>query len=121
MLTENQISTDRVVKEYVNNLKSSIENDLDDVILYGSRARGDFKEFSDYDILVIHSKEKNSNTIQDAILEAEVKIMDLYDMLVSSILYTKEEWNKKKKYPLGLNIQREGISIWKKSQKLSKE
>ncbi len=118
MLTEKQISNDRIVKDYVNCLKASIEDDLEDVILYGSRARGDFKEFSDYDILVIHSQETNSNYIQDAILEAEVKIMDLYDTLVSSILYTSQEWDKKKKYPLGLNIQREGISIWKKKKKL---
>jgi uncharacterized protein len=108
-------SEDKVVFNFIDRLKNSVPDSLSEVILYGSRARGDFKEFSDYDFLVVHTQDKNSVEIQNAILDAEVGIMDEFEELVSSIFYTKPEWEKKKKYPLGLNIQREGITVWIKN------
>jgi predicted nucleotidyltransferase len=84
---------------------------LADIILYGSRARGDFRPDSDWDILIL------VNTPAD--IETE-KIFrhKLYDVeldlgeAVSTYVYNKQEWNSKYwMTPLFKNISNEGIVI----------
>lgn len=101
---------DEVVIRFVAELKRTIPADLRNVILYGSRARGDFKEFSDYDFLVILSK-KNYE-INETIYDAGYLILDSYEKLASCIIWDEKEFNRKKEFSLGKNILREGISVY---------
>lgn len=78
-------------------------------MLFGSYARGDFSHQSDYDMLIL-VKHKDKTT-QDDILDASVKIMDTYCVLIGSIVYDEREWETKRYYPICLNIRREGIEI----------
>jgi uncharacterized protein len=79
------------------------------VILFGSRARGDAREGSDYDFAVILDK-KNAKTI-GAVRGAEVDFLDKYDTLSSSVIFNVAEWEKHKNLPIGLNIAREGVLL----------
>jgi predicted nucleotidyltransferase len=79
------------------------------VILFGSRARGDAREGSDYDFAVILRK-KNSGSIK-AVRGTEVAFLNRYDMLSSSIILDEPEWEMHKKLPIGINIQREGVLL----------
>jgi predicted nucleotidyltransferase len=79
------------------------------VILFGSRARGDAREGSDYDFAVILDK-KNAKTI-GAVRGAQVDFLDKYDTLSSSIVFNKAELERHKKLPIGLNIAREGVQL----------
>ena len=79
------------------------------VILFGSRARGDAREGSDYDFAVI-LKKKNTKAI-DAVRGAEVDFLDKYDTLSSSIIFNTAEWERHKNLPIGLNIAREGVLL----------
>jgi uncharacterized protein len=79
------------------------------VILFGSRARGDAREGSDYDFAVILDK-KNAKTIR-AVRGAEVDFLDKYDTLSSSIIFNAAEWKRHKNLPIGLNIAREGVLL----------
>ncbi|MHB8279292.1 MAG: nucleotidyltransferase domain-containing protein [Candidatus Humimicrobiaceae bacterium] len=47
---------DLIVKKVADNLKKELREQIMDVILFGSRARGDFQSESDYDILVLVTK-----------------------------------------------------------------
>ena len=79
------------------------------VILFGSRARGDAREGSDYDFAVILQK-KNSGSIK-AVRGTEVAFLNRYDMLSSSIILDEPGWEMHKKLPIGINIQREGVLL----------
>ena len=79
------------------------------VILFGSRARGDAREGSDYDFAVILEK-KNAKIIK-AVRGAEVDFLDRYDVLSSSVIFNIAEWERHKNLPIGLNIIRDGVLL----------
>lgn len=83
-----------------------------EIYLYGSRARGDAKPMSDWDLLFL----LNADNIPFAL---ETKIMDeFYEIeletgeILSPMIYPKAEWNVKYKHtPLYENIKNESIRI----------
>ena len=103
------IEVDSVVKEYSDRLRSTLGDRIREIILFGSRARGDNKEFSDYDVLII--VDKRDRPILDTIVDIEVSILDDHERLIGSIVYEPEEWERKKNYPLGWNIRKDGIPL----------
>lgn len=106
---QNQNTKDDVVIEFTSNLRKKLGPQLISTILFGSRARGDFKHASDYDFLVI-VKKKNSHQ-KKMLYDICISILDKYDALVSFLLFDNNEWQRKKRHPLGLNIIKEGIPI----------
>jgi predicted nucleotidyltransferase len=106
---KNTKKTKIVSKEFVEILKRNLKNRLKKIILFGSYARGDSNKGSDYDMLVI--VDKNDKVIQDIVLDACVEIMDKYSELIGSIVCDEKEWELKKRFPIGLNILKEGIEL----------
>ncbi|KKO19975.1 MAG: nucleotidyltransferase domain-containing protein [Candidatus Brocadia sp.] len=100
---------DKIAREFANSVRKKLENHVKEIILFGSRARGDFTEGSDYDILIV--VDKRDRQIQEIILDESAEIMDKYDALIGYIVCDEDEWEKKKKFPIGLNILKEGIEI----------
>lgn len=90
-------------------MRKKLGNQVKEIILFGSRARGDFTENSDYDILIV--VDKREKQIQEMVLDETSEIMDKYDALIGYIVCDENEWEKKKKFPIGLNILKEGIEI----------
>lgn len=95
------------VKETVINLESSA-----DVILFGSRARKDFHETSDWDFLVLVDGEVDStraDTIRHALYEIEWETGEV----ISSIIKSREIWNNPNysTVPLFKAVQKEGILL----------
>jgi predicted nucleotidyltransferase len=94
------------IRDYVNMVDASAE-----VILYGSRARGDEREYSDWDILIL--------TEYPTDLAIEGKFRDkLYDLELetgesfSVFAYSKNEWNtRQKSTPFFANVSNEGVLI----------
>ena len=83
-----------------------------DVVLFGSQARGQANQYSDYDLLVlvdspadISIKEQLVSEIYPLELEAE--------KMISLVVYNKEQWNSPpyKTMPLHINIDLEGIVL----------
>jgi predicted nucleotidyltransferase len=83
-----------------------------EVYLYGSRARGDSKKTSDWDLLIL----LNTNKVS---FDYETKIMDaFYDIeletgeVISPLVYSKNDWiNKHSITPLFENIEKEGVRL----------
>ena len=81
-------------------------------MLYGSRARGDAKKDSDWDVLILIDKPRV--TFKDE----QVFRHNLYDLTletgqsISAFVYSKKEWNTKQSItPLYQNIKKEGIYL----------
>lgn len=94
----------------IRNVLRSIAPDTE-VILYGSEARGDAREDSDFDILIL-TQEKVTPALYEKITNP------LFDLLwdegidVSPIVYAKSDWeNRPIKTPFYFNILNEGIRL----------
>ncbi|MCD4820033.1 MAG: nucleotidyltransferase domain-containing protein [Candidatus Cloacimonetes bacterium] len=93
-------------------IKSDISDDYPTakLILYGSRARGDFCKYSDWDFLIIFE-----NNVTN---EQEMQIRDkIYDLELESgevlcfIIHSKKEWENLQITPFYRNVEREGIYV----------
>lgn len=89
-------------------------NDIDphaEVILYGSRARGDEKTDSDWDILILTDYAVDLNTEQkfrDKLYDLELETGEPFSVFV----YSKKEWTTKQRItPFYENVNQEGISL----------
>jgi len=80
------------------------------IILYGSRARGDFSKYSDWDLLIL----LNENISFDKKLAINDKLFDIeleVDEILIPIIHNVDEWEDLKATPFYQNVQREGIRI----------
>jgi predicted nucleotidyltransferase len=83
-----------------------------DIFLYGSRARKDYRETSDWDFLVLVDGPVNSHRtdrIRAVLYDLELDSGEI----ISSIVRNREEWDgpKFKFAPLHENIEREGVRL----------
>ena len=101
---------DKITQIFTEKVKEKLSNHLKNIYLYGSRARGDYNEGSDYDFMIV--VDKRDKDIVDIITDESVNILNDYSELVSAIIYDEKEWEFKKYIPLGKNILREGIALW---------
>ena len=108
---------ENILKEYVRGIIEILgKNSINKIMLYGSYARGEQNqngEISDIDIMII------VNLPENAIKKLEKKICDYsydldlkYDILLSPIIDTVENYNKRVKYiEFYKNIQKEGVLL----------
>lgn len=94
------------IKNAVLSVDSSAE-----MILFGSRARGDFNEDSDWDVLVLTTQMVNG-TLKGKITEELFPIGLENSAVISPVIVNKQNWvSKFKGYPLYNAIKREGVRI----------
>ncbi|OGV69329.1 MAG: hypothetical protein A3K19_18745 [Lentisphaerae bacterium RIFOXYB12_FULL_65_16] len=96
-------------REYADVLRTKLGARLMSVVLFGSQARGDAREGSDYDFLVV--VDKRTQDVREAVLDAGVEMLNRYDQLFGALLYSEAEWQESRRFPIGWNIQREGIVL----------
>ena len=101
---------DRIVVLVKQWFSEQYQENLDELILYGSQARGDAQEYSDIDVLVVLRKafnypeeiERTSQFIADLSLE--------YDTVISRAFISAQRFQEENS-PFLLNVRREGISL----------
>ena len=82
------------------------------VILFGSQARGDAREDSDWDLLVVLDKNGTHNWNDfDNYAYPFAEIGWNFGVAINPLLYTQEEWNKRRITPFYKNVENEGIEI----------
>ena len=95
------------VKRAVMQIEPSAE-----IILYGSRAREDFHEGSDWDFLILVDgivDAVRTDRVRHAIYDVELETNEI----LSSIIKSRQEWHSPKFriIPLHENVDREGIVL----------
>lgn len=82
------------------------------IILYGSKARGDFDKESDIDLLILVEQKINTK-LEEEIYHITYDIELKYDVVFGEIIENKEFWETPlaNTMPLHWNINREGIAI----------
>ncbi len=83
-----------------------------EVILFGSQAREDSKNDSDWDILILLNMPTVSRVVEkeykDALYDIELEI----GQPISTFVFSKMDWEGKHKFtPLYNNVKREGIFL----------
>lgn len=81
------------------------------IILYGSRARGDAREDSDWDVLVIVDRAKtNLDDYKRLCYSVYYKGLD-YGAEINPTLYTLKEWEQAPPTMFKYNVTTEGIAL----------
>lgn len=103
-----------ILEQYTAEIQKIYGDSLKRVILYGSYARGDFHQDSDFDIMILVS-------LDDAgIGERQRKLYDMtydfwwdHDVEINPIVKNEAHFQKwVKNYPLYHNVQKEGVSLY---------
>jgi predicted nucleotidyltransferase len=94
-------------KELINRFGTEVE-----LRIFGSVARGDYREYSDIDILVVLPVVVN-NAVEEQVFDLAYDIELEYGLVIGTIVYSKEFWYSARAaaMPLYKNIQREGLSV----------
>lgn len=103
-----------IEKKVLDTFKSLLSKkvSLHQMILFGSRARGDAHLYSDLDVLIVLDKitdENDMDYVSDCAWEAGFE----YGIVVVPIVFTKDEWeNSPERYSLlAQAVEKEGISL----------
>lgn len=87
----------KVLREFKQRLIEKFKNDLLELKLFGSKARGDFHKESDVDVLIVLKKKNKKN--EDFIIELTAEIGLSYGINISPIIFSEKEYNYQRKFP----------------------
>ena len=96
----------KLIEEISKFLKSGYE-DFRGIYFYGSRARGDYNEDSDYDLVFVFDREIDWR-FKEEIKHIIYRHEDIYDLFIDSKIISSEEIDLER-MPLIINIKRDGI------------
>ena len=112
MLEHHNCIEEEAITKLKNLLSQRLENNLKNVLLYGSKARGDYNDDSDIDILVVADTitPDVKDTIRDAVLDIQLE----YGLPISVHIGSLDYFNAQQNNRLNLfihNLEREGIAV----------
>jgi len=81
-----------------------------DVRLFGSEARGDARENSDIDLLILLDSEQVNLSDEEKVFSKLYPIELQYGIAINPIILPKNDWGKRKT-PLYENIEKEGVAL----------
>lgn len=82
------------------------------MLLFGSQARGDADNSSDWDILILLDKERIKNADFDAVAYPIVELGWRLGIEINPLLYTYKDWEKRSFTPFYKNVQKDKIELW---------
>jgi uncharacterized protein len=106
---KSRFSGDLLLNLFAQEMRRRLGRNLRQMILFGSRARGDHSKDSDYDCLAV--LEKISPHVKDLIDEVAGQMLYEHNAVFFVLPMKKSKKRKKTCNPLLLNIEKEGIYL----------
>jgi len=110
----NQDVIEKVVRESTTEIPALMKDDVREIILYGSCARGDYTEDSDIDVVILtNSDRKDAKRYGDGLDELATRIgMETFAIVNYVCLPYQEFEDKKSWYPYFMNISKDGVLLY---------
>lgn len=107
---------EKVLLEYIKGVSKIVGDELDKIILFGSyakNAQNQNGEISDIDIMIlINTEESRIKEIEDKILDYSYDIDLKYNVLLSPIVETLNNYNNRLTFiPFYQNVEKEGVVL----------
>lgn len=99
-----------ILSEVKVELRKLYNDNLVEVVLYGSYARGDYDGNSDIDLLIVLKNLKSAGEEIDRIVDAIYDIDLKYNTLISIVPVSYKDY-KNINSPLLLNVRKEGVIV----------
>jgi len=106
---ENLTAPDRLLEYFLDEIRKQLSGHLKQIILFGSRARGDYFADSDYDFLAV--VDFVSPEIREIVDEVAGKFLFQYNVVFSIFPISEEKYRKRIHEPFLRNIRKEGITF----------
>ena len=107
-------SMKELLDKYIAEIKKIYGTHLQEVILYGSYARGDFKEDSDIDIMIlVDLSEEEIQKSRDRVSDFTYDFNMDYDLLIMPVVKGMAHfkyWSEA--YPFYQNVEKEGVNLY---------
>lgn len=109
MLMRNKKNIPPVAARYAGEVRHKLGRHVRGIILFGSHARGDAADSSDYDFIVI--LDKYDRSLREAVVDAGANMLNEGNALCAALVYGADQWDRVRESPLGWNVQKEGIEL----------
>lgn len=103
------IRHDRVVTSVKRRLTQSLGDNLREVILFGSRSRGEAHPDADYDFLVL--VDRRTHTLEDQVDDIAYEMLDHHGAVVTLFVEESARFEQERHEPLFCNIRMEGTVV----------
>jgi predicted nucleotidyltransferase len=100
---------DKNLEIFLEKLREEFGRHLQKVILFGSRARGDHSEESDYDCLLI--LDEVTPEVKEILNAIEGEMLYEYGAVFSAFPLTLEDLERKRFEPFIMNVRKEGVML----------
>jgi len=91
-------------------LSDILKDRLDGVYLYGSQARGEARNDSDIDVLIILNGDFEYGELLDQTLDLVADLSLEYDVVISRAFASKEQYQNEMS-PFYMNVRREAVPV----------
>jgi predicted nucleotidyltransferase len=101
------------VATFAREARAALGDKLGRVVLFGSRARGDYEPDSDVDLIVFVRDEADVAAARYTVRAIARRIMEKYDdaFLVMTFVYTEESFRRDATYFFIKNVKAEGVEV----------
>ena len=105
------MSKEQIILDRIHQLAEKCLPAGSNVWLYGSRARGDYHDGSDWDLLLLIDKDRIANADHDSYAYPFVALGWDFGESISPILYSRKQWESYSLTPFYKNVEQDKISI----------
>ena len=104
------MSDEKIIETLKETVRRVVPPDVK-VILFGSRARGNAREDSDWDLLFLFEKERVSMEDFNNVVYPFFEMGTDMGAMVSPVVYARPQWEKSSFTPFYHNVMEEGVQL----------
>ena len=108
--TENlDLQSEELAQAFARRLRERLGDRIEQVILFGSRARGEAQPDSDFDFLVL--VDRFTKALEGQVRDLAYEMLDRHGVVVSAMVVEADHFEEEKWEPLYMTVRQEGIAL----------